>query len=45
VVAVCIEFTLKFTYLWEHAVLFTLPGGTPEEFTWRMFSLLGAGPY
>jgi hypothetical protein len=28
--AMYMEFTLKFTYLWEHAVLFTLSGGIPE---------------
>jgi hypothetical protein len=37
VVAVCMEFSLKFTYLWEHAALFTLSGGVPEVCMWRMF--------
>jgi hypothetical protein len=33
--AVYMEFTLKFTYLWEHAVSLTLSGDIPEVCTWR----------
>jgi hypothetical protein len=44
VVAVCMAFSLKFTYLWEHAALFTLSGGVPEVCTWPDVSQLGAGP-
>jgi hypothetical protein len=44
VVAVCMEFSLKFTYLREHAALFTLSGGILEVCMGRMFSQLGAGP-
>jgi hypothetical protein len=45
VVAEYKEFSLKFTYLWEHDALFTLSGGIPEVCTWPMFSQLGAGSY
>jgi uncharacterized membrane protein YoaT (DUF817 family) len=45
VVAVCMEFSLKFTYLWEHAALFTsawrYPGGV---YVVDVFSV-GCWPY
>jgi hypothetical protein len=44
VVAVCMEFSLKFTYMWEHAALFALSGGVPEVCTWPDVSQLGAAP-
>jgi hypothetical protein len=43
VVVVCMEFSLKFTYLWEHALLFPLSGRVPEVCTWPGVSQLGAG--